>query len=83
MVYLRCNLWIVTGSKIRLEHAVAVYKTWFNLNCHRHVSGEKMALFCRESRIGGSVEYVHIYNVMVVLVMDIRGICYYKILLEK
>lgn len=30
-----------------------------------------------------AVSSMFIYNVMVVLVMDIRGICYYKILLEK
>lgn len=30
-----------------------------------------------------AVSSMFIYNVMVVLVMDIRGICYYKILSEK
>lgn len=80
VVYSKFNLQQYNQQKTRLEHTVAIDETWVSFN--RPPERDQARQWLREGERPMSVAVLNRYGpkVMMVLAMDIHGICYYEIL---
>ena len=83
VVYSTCNLRTYNQQKSRLTHTVAIDETWVSL--HRPPERDQARQWLQQGEMPSSVAVPNRYGpkVMMILAMDIRGICYYEILSDK
>lgn len=82
VVYSASNLRTFHQQKSRLEYTVAVDETWVSLN--RPPERDQAREWLRSDEPSGSVALLNRFGpkVMLAMAMDIRGICYYEILVK-
>lgn len=81
--YSKLNLMLYSQQKDRLQHTVAIDETWVNFNRplerdqlkEWRKPGEKAGTSPQPARFGPKL--------MLILAMDVNGICYYELLAEK
>lgn len=83
MVYSECNLRNYNQQKTRLEHTVAIDETWVSL-C-RPPEKDQAKEWLQKGESSTSVAVLDRFGpkVLLILAMDVTGICYYEILPEK
>lgn len=79
----RANLQLYQQQESRLEHTVAIDETWVSL--YRPPERDQAREWCRPGEASSSVVLPTRFGrkVMLIVALDIHGICYYEILAEK